>query len=226
VFSSSAAVYGCPRSTPIDEDHPKEPVNSYGETKLSLERALYWYATAYDWTVVAFRYFNACGATATAGENHSPETHIIPLLLQTAAGERPLFEIYGDDYPTPDGTCLRDYVHVLDIAEAHLLALQVPREPSFSVYNIGTGQSHSVREICTVVQQQLGVRLALKNGHRRPGDPAILCANPQRLMRELGWRPTLSDLPTIVRTAWEWKRKNPNGHDHPAERQSVEMSKC
>ncbi len=212
VFSSSAAVYGNPQSTPIAEDHPKEPVNSYGETKLMLERALYWYAMAYGWTVVAFRYFNACGATAAIGEDHCPETHIIPLLLETAAGERDFFEIYGSDYPTPDGTCLRDYVHVRDIAEAHLLALQVQDRPGFSAYNIGTGTSYSVRQICRVVEQQLGRKVAVKEGNRREGDPAILCASPQRLTRELGWRPRFSDLHSIVRTAWEWKQKHPQGY--------------
>jgi UDP-glucose 4-epimerase len=221
VFSSSAAVYGNPRTTPIDEDHPKGPVNSYGETKLSLERALYWYAGAYGWTVVAFRYFNACGATATIGENHHPETHIIPLLLQTVAGGRPFFEIYGDDYPTPDGTCLRDYVHVVDIAEAHLLALQVPQKPGFSVYNIGTGTSYSVRQICHVVERELGVAVTLKNGRRRPGDPAVLCANPRRLMQELGWRPRSSNLSTIIRTAWNWIQKNPYGYGGHREAESV-----
>ena len=212
VFSSSAAVYGNPVTTPIEEDHPKNPVNSYGETKLALERALYWYAGAYGWTVLAFRYFNACGATATLGESHKPETHIIPLLFQTALGERTFFEIYGEDYPTPDRTCLRDYVHVLDIAEAHILALQVPPGPMFSAYNIGTGTSYSVRQISEAVEKELSVKLVLKNGLRRPGDPAVLCANPQKLVRDLGWQPRFSDLPTIVRTAWEWKRKNPHGY--------------
>jgi UDP-glucose 4-epimerase len=162
--------------------------------------------------VLAYRYFNACGATATLGENHQPETHIIPLLLETALGERSFFEIYGDDYPTPDGTCLRDYVHVLDIAEAHILALQVPAETRFSAYNIGTGKSYSVRQISQTIEKELGVKLALKNGSRRPGDPAVLCANPQKLIRDLGWQPRFSDLPTIVRTAWEWKQKNPHGY--------------
>ena len=213
VFSSSAAVYGNPRSVPIDEDHSKEPVNSYGETKLMLERALHWYATAYGWTVMAFRYFNACGATATIGEDHSPETHIIPLLFAAAAGEREFFPIYGHDYPTPDGTCLRDYVHVRDIAEAHLLALQVQERPGFSAYNIGTGTSYSVRQICGVVEQELGRKVPVKDSDRRAGDPAILCASPQRLMRELGWRPRFSDLQTIVRSAWEWKQKHPRGYE-------------
>lgn len=214
VFSSSAAVYGNPHDAAIDEDHPKSPVNSYGETKLAFERALYWYAGAYGWTVLAFRYFNACGATATIGEDHRPETHIIPLLLQTAAGERSFFEIYGDDYPTQDGTCLRDYVHVLDIAEAHILALKVAAEPKFSAYNIGTGTSHSVRQICHAVEKEVGVKLHLSSTSRRAGDPAVLCANPQKLMRELGWRPRFSDLTTIIRSAWEWKQRNRQGYQN------------
>ena len=212
VFSSSAAVYGNPSSTPIDEAHPKNPVNSYGETKLALERALYWYASAYNWTVVAFRYFNACGATPILGEAHDPETHIIPLLLQTATGERPFFEIYGHDYPTPDGTCLRDYVHVVDIAEAHMLALELPAGPAFHAYNIGTGTSHSVRQICSVVEEEIGKKLALKDAPRRPGDPAVLCASPRKLGLELGWQPRSSDLRTIIRSAWDWKQKNPRGY--------------
>lgn len=212
VFSSSAAVYGNPVSPMIHEDDLKQPVNAYGESKLVLERILNWYANAYGWTIVAFRYFNACGATATIGEDHNPETHIIPLLLRTAAGERDFFEIYGGDYPTPDGTCLRDYVHVQDIAEAHLLALEVQRESGMSVYNIGIGTSYSVQQVCHVVQQELGRKLNLKRVCRRPGDPAILCASPQRLMRELGWKPQRSDLLSIVRSAWQWKQDHPRGY--------------
>jgi UDP-glucose 4-epimerase len=147
------------------------------------------------------------------------------LLLQTAAAERPFFEIYGDDYPTPDGTCLRDFVHVLDIAEAHLLALRVPEKPAFSVYNIGTGTSYSVRQICEVVEQELCTSIARRNGPRRPGDPAVLCANPQRLMQDLAWRPLSSDLRTIVRTAWDWKQKNPGGYGGRHEAQPVLTSK-
>jgi UDP-glucose 4-epimerase len=212
VFSSSAAVYGNPHSIPIDEDHPKEPMNSYGETKLMLERMLYWYATAYGWTVMAFRYFNASGATAATGEDHCPETHIIPLLLETAAGERDFFEIYGHDYPTPDGTCVRDYVHVMDIAEAHILALGVRERPGLFAYNIGTGTSYSVRQVCRAVEQELSRKVTVKDGDRRRGDPAVLCASPQLLTRELGWRPRFSNLQTIVRTAWEWKEKHPRGY--------------
>jgi UDP-glucose 4-epimerase len=211
VFSSSAAVYGNPHSAPIEESWPKEPVNSYGETKLMLERVLQWYASAYGWTVVAFRYFNACGATTVVGEDHRPETHIIPLLLQTATGERELFEIYGHDYPTPDGTCLRDYVHVADIAQAHLLALQV-HDPGMSAYNIGTGISYSVRQVCAAVRDVVGHELNVKDADRRPGDPAVLCASPRRLIEQLRWTPRHSDLHSIVRSAWEWKHKHPNGY--------------
>jgi UDP-glucose 4-epimerase len=212
VFSSSAAVYGNPQSTPIDESHPKNPVNPYGETKLMLEQALRWYAEAYGWQVFAFRYFNACGATTAGGEDHRPETHIIPLLLQAASGERDYFEIYGHDYPTYDGTCLRDYVHVLDIAEAHLLALQVPEGPGTHAYNIGTGTSFSVQEVRRVVAETVGTTIPTKAGLRRAGDPAILCASPKRLMSDLGWRPRSSDLRQIVRSAWEWKKRYPGGY--------------
>jgi UDP-glucose 4-epimerase len=206
VFSSSAAVYGTPRSVPIDEGHPKEPVNSYGETKLMFERVLQWYAEAYGWSVSAFRYFNASGATADAGENHRPETHIIPLLLEAATGERPYFEIYGDDYDTPDGTCIRDYVHVSDIAAAHLLALETPDRAGMQAYNIGTGQGYSVREVIRVVEEVTERRVPVRVAARRPGDPAILCASPGKLKRELKWEPRFSDLKSIVRSAWEWKR--------------------
>jgi UDP-glucose 4-epimerase len=212
VFSSSAAVYGNPISTPIDEDHPKDPVNSYGETKLMLERVLNWYSRAYGWTVVAFRYFNACGATATLGEDHRPETHIIPLLLQTATGERDHFDMFGNDYDTPDGTCLRDYVHVLDIAEAHLLALQLSEQAGMYSYNIGTGTSYSVRKVCQVVEQIVGTKLRIEEKERRAGDPAILCASPQRLMKDFKWNPQFSDLPGIVRSAWEWRQKYRSGY--------------
>ena len=211
VFSSSAAVYGNPQSTPIAEDHGKNPVNPYGETKLMLERALRWYASAYDWTVVVFRYFNACGGTSTVGEDHRPETHIIPLLLQVASGERECFEIFGRDYPTPDGTCLRDYVHVLDIADAHIRALQVPERSGMTAYNIGTGTSFSVRHVCRVVEKVTGTMLRTRDAARRLGDPAVLCADPGRLMT-LGWRPRFSDIEEIVRSAWEWKKKCPSGY--------------
>jgi UDP-glucose 4-epimerase len=212
VFSSSAAVYGNPQSTPILEDDLKNPVNPYGETKLMLERALAWYAGAYDWTVVAFRYFNACGGTSTVGEDHRPETHIIPLLLQVASGEREIFEVFGHDYPTPDGTCLRDYVHVLDIADAHVRAMQAPEQPGMTAYNIGTGTSLSVRQVCHVVEKITGTKLRTRDSARRVGDPAILCADPRRLMTLLEWQPRFSDIEQIVQSAWEWKQKHPAGY--------------
>jgi UDP-glucose 4-epimerase len=205
-FSSSAAVYGNPQHVPIVEEQPKNPVNSYGETKLMFERALRWYATAYSWTVVAFRYFNASGATQYAGEDHRPETHVIPLLLQTAAGERGEFEIYGGDYDTPDGTCIRDYVHVSEIAAAHLLALNI-QDPGMKAYNIGCGHGYSVREVIRVAEEVTGTRIPVRISPRRAGDPAVLCANPAKLMRELGWKPAHSDLREIISTAWHWHQR-------------------
>ena len=210
VFSSSAAVYGTPERVPIDEDDPKHPVNSYGETKLMFERILEWYSRAYAWSVTALRYFNASGATSELGERHDPETHIIPLLLQAAAGERKAFNIYGDDYDTPDGTCLRDYVHVLDIASAHIGALRKLDHPGMRAYNIGLGTSYSVREVCKAAAEVTGRTIALRVSARREGDPAVLCASPTRLMSELGWKPEHSSLHEIIESAWQWKRKELN----------------
>jgi UDP-glucose 4-epimerase len=171
-----------------------------------LERVLRWYASAYGWSVAAFRYFNASGATRFAGENHRPETHVIPLLLEAATGERDYFEIYGDNYHTPDGTCIRDYVHVSDIAAAHMLALEMPEHCGMQAYNIGTGHAHSVREVVSVVEEVTGRKIPVRLAARRPGDPAILCASPEKLKSQLGWQPRCSDLHEIVRSAWEWKR--------------------
>ncbi len=206
VFSSSAAVYGNPTSLPIDEDDPKAPVNSYGETKLCFERALDWYASAYGLSVVAFRYFNASGATSGFGEDHRPETHVIPLLFEAATGEREYFTIFGEDYPTPDGTCLRDYIHVTDIARAHIRALGV-NKAGFQAYNIGTGISYSVRQVWKTAEEVIGRPIPVHVGKRRPGDPAVLCANPSKLTKELGWVPKESELKHIIQTAWEWKRE-------------------
>ncbi len=207
IFSSSAAVYGLPKSVPIEEDHAQEPVNAYGESKLVLERILKWYAFSYGWSVVAFRYFNACGGEKSWGERHEPETHIIPLLLQTASGRRQCFEIYGTDYPTADGTCVRDYIHVLDIAEAHILALQKMDLPGFHAYNIGTGRSYSVQEICRAAEEATQKRIKVGHAPRRLGDPAILCASPKKLMAEFGWAPLHSEIHEIVRGAWEWEQE-------------------
>jgi len=204
VFSSSAAVYGIPERMPIDEDAAKKPVNSYGETKLMLERVLEWYASAYGWSVTAFRYFNAAGATAELGERHEPETHAIPLLLQAAAGETDAFTICGTDYATSDGTCLRDYVHVLDIAQAHICALQKLNQPGMRAFNIGLGESYSVRQLCAAAEQVTGRSIPVRSGARRPGDPPVLCASPRRIMQELGWQPRHSSLPEIIESAWRW----------------------
>jgi UDP-glucose 4-epimerase len=212
VFSSSAAVYGNPARLPIHEEDPKNPLNSYGETKLMLERILDWYASAYGWTVVAFRYFNACGATAYAGEDHRPETHIIPLLLETASRQRSRFEIYGDDYETPDGTCIRDYVHVSDVAAAHLLALEVPFHPGFTAYNLGCGRGYSVKKVVQAVEEITGRDIPLTISSRRPGDPAILWASANKIRSRLNWKPLHSDLPTIIASAWRWHEQRAKRH--------------
>ena len=207
VFSSSAAVYGTPRVVPIPEDHPKEPVNSYGESKLIFEQILRTYATTYGWSVIAFRYFNACGAGDGWGERHVPASHIIPLLFQTASGRRDFFEVFGTDYCTPDGTCLRDYVHVLDIAEAHLLAIRKMGPAGFCDYNIGTGIGHSVREICEATERISGKRIPIRSAPRRAGDPPVLCASPQKLMDEFGWTAKHSSLENILAGAWHWEQR-------------------
>jgi len=204
VFSSTAAVYGNPQQIPIPEDHPTQPVNAYGETKLALERALEWYARAYGWTAVAFRYFSAAGALPNRGERHCPETHLLPLVLEAAVGQRPSFSIYGDDYDTPDGTCLRDFVHVRDLAAAHLKALDLSPGSGFHVFNVGSGEMYSVRQICTAVERLTGHSFDIRIAPRRAGDPPLLCASPQRLMRQLNWKPGYSDLDTILRDAWNW----------------------
>ncbi|PYY01691.1 MAG: UDP-glucose 4-epimerase GalE [Acidobacteria bacterium] len=210
IFSSTAAVYGNPVRIPIREDDPKEPMNAYGESKLALERILRWYCSAYGWSVVAFRYFNASGSIPGHGERHQPETHILPLLLQVASGRRDFFEIYGTQHATPDGTCLRDYVHVLDIAEAHVLALSRLDLPGFRAFNLGTGTSHSVREVCRAVEQVTGQHLKIRTGAARPGDPAVLCASPEVIRAELGWKAVHSNLLEIVRSAWLWEQAQCN----------------
>jgi UDP-glucose 4-epimerase len=211
VFSSSAATYGEPRQTPITEDHPQLPVNSYGESKLIFEKMLKWYASAYDWSTVAFRYFNAAGSDGLRGEDHRPETHILPLLFQVALGKRPYFEVFGTDYSTPDGTCVRDFVHVSDIARAHTLGLELLEQPGFRAYNIGTGSGCSVAEVCKAVEKAVGRPLALRKGPRRSGDPAVLVASSEQLSKELGWQAQYG-LEEIIQSAWLWHRKFPDGY--------------
>jgi UDP-glucose 4-epimerase len=207
VFSSSSSVYGISEKIPIEEDDPKNPINAYGESKLMFERVLEWYARAYGWSVIAFRYFNAAGGTDDRGENHDPETHVIPLLLQAAVGERDGFSINGDDYPTPDGTCVRDYVHVLDIAHGHICALKKMDQPGMRAYNIGLGTAYSVRQLCDAVEKEVGHKLPISVTTRREGDPPVLCAKPKRIMAELGWKPEHSSLDEIISSAWKWKQK-------------------
>jgi UDP-glucose 4-epimerase len=214
IFSSSAAVYGEPKSVPIREDHPTDPVNPYGETKLVIERALAWYHRAYGIQSVALRYFNAAGATEELGEDHRPETHLLPRLFVAAFRPAARFEIYGDDYPTPDGTCVRDFVHVLDIAQAHILALHSLSKLGSRIYNVGHGKGYSIRAVLKAVEEITGRKLDVHVAGRRPGDPAVLVATAQKLRRELKWAPRHSDLKNIIRSAWAWMQKYPKGYRH------------
>lgn len=214
VFSSTCATYGEPLETPIDESHPQRPINSYGETKLAIERALPHFERAYDIRSVALRYFNAAGADPDGelGEDHSPEIHLIPRAIGAATGGAGL-QVFGDDYPTPDGTCLRDYVHVADLADAHVRALQAMVDTGRStVYNLGTGRPHSVREVIEAVGRVTGREVPWTLAPRRAGDPAILYAAAQKAQTELRWKPRFADLESIVGTAWQWHRTHPNGY--------------
>lgn len=212
VFSSSAAVYGEPKEVPITEEHPLAPINAYGETKLVIERALAWYQRAYGLNWVALRYFNAAGAMGALGEDHRPETHLLPRLLGAALDAQTAFRIYGADYPTPDGTCVRDFVQVGDIARAHILALRALPRLRGGVFNVGQGRGFSVREVLRGVEEATGRTVRVEVAPRRPGDPAALVASPEKIIRELGWKPQHSDLREIISSAWAWKRKHPQGY--------------
>jgi UDP-glucose-4-epimerase GalE len=213
VFSSTCATYGLPRQVPITEEEEQRPINPYGTGKLAVERALADYAKAYRWGYAALRYFNAAGASpdATIGEDHDPETHLIPLILQVALGQRPHIEVFGTDYPTPDGTCIRDYIHVDDLAEAHLFALERLEPGKESRYNLGTGRGYSVREVIQLAEEVTGKTIAVKRGPRRPGDPPALVASSAKIQRELGWKPRYTELRPIIETAWRWHRDHPKG---------------
>jgi UDP-glucose-4-epimerase GalE len=215
VFSSTCATYGIPEQVPITEDEPQKPINPYGNTKLAVERALADYAAAYGWGFAALRYFNAAGAHpgGTIGEDHDPETHLIPLVLQAVLGVRPAVTVFGTDYPTPDGTCIRDYIHVDDLAEAHLLALEALAPGKQLRFNLGTGRGYSVREVIAAAEEVTGKRVPVQEGARRPGDPPALVAASEKVQRELGWRPRYTDLRAIVETAWSWHRAHPRGYD-------------
>jgi UDP-glucose-4-epimerase GalE len=213
VFSSTCATYGTPETMPMNEETPQRPINPYGFTKLAIERALGDYAAAYGSGYASLRYFNAAGASAdgTIGEDHTPETHLIPLVIQAATSQRPHIEIFGTDYPTPDGTCIRDYVHVDDLAEAHLLALERLQPGRGLAYNLGTGRGHSVREVIRAFEEVTGKKVPVKKGPRRAGDPAALVADAGKIRRELGWSPRYTELRPIVETAWNWHRTHPRG---------------
>lgn len=215
IFSSSAATFGEPKEIPIPEDHPKDPTNPYGRSKLMLEEILKEYEHAYGLRSISFRYFNASGADPSGliGEDHKPEHHIIPLVLEVASGKREKFSMFGTDWPTPDGTCIRDYVHVTDLAQAHVLGLDALRDgKKTSVYNLGNGSGYSNREVIATAEQVTGKKINVVDAPRRPGDPAVLVASSKKIMSELGWSPKYPELMTIIETAWNWHSKHPNGY--------------
>jgi UDP-glucose 4-epimerase len=226
VFSSSAAVYGQPESVPIPEDAAIEPVNPYGESKVVVERLLRWYGSQLGVRSVSLRYFNAAGATASLGEDHHPETHLIPIVLQTALGQREEVPLFGTDYPTPDGTCIRDYIHVTDLAHAHLLALERLSEKSLqkgpdgpphgggqvAVYNLGNGQGFSNLEVIETARRVTGKAIPVREELRREGDPPVLVASAEKAKRELGWRPQCTSLEEIIESAWRWHQAHPHGY--------------
>lgn len=213
VFSSTAAVYGEPPASPIDEDFPLVPTSPYGESKLAFERVLKCYSNAYDMRYTSLRYFNAAGATAERGEDHHPETHLIPVVLQVARGLRDKATIFGEDYPTRDGTCIRDYIHVSDLADAHLLAMEhMVATKQSGVYNLGSEQGFSVKEVIETVRRVTGHPIPIVTGERRPGDPAELVASSKRIKTEIGWSPSRTELATIIGDAWKWHQKHPHGY--------------
>ena len=209
VFSSTCATYGPPEKVPMTEELPQRPINPYGESKLMFERMLHWYHEIHGLEFVAFRYFNAAGASEQFGEHHRTETHLIPNVLKVPLGQAKQCEIYGTDYPTPDGTCIRDYIHVVDLAQAHILAL-APGKQGF--YNLGNGDGYSVRQVIQTCEQVTGCRIPAVEKPRRPGDPPRLVASAEKAMRELGWKPKFPRLQEMVATAWAWHRKHPQGY--------------
>src|ERR1044072_2395467 len=214
VFSSSAAVYSESERQPIDESVPTNPTNPYGQSKLAFEQALGWYQEAYNLRFASLRYFNAAGASERCGEDHASETHLIPIALQAAAGTRESLQVYGHDYPPPDGTCVRDYIHVVDLARAHLLALKSLEDAGSSrIYNLGCGgEGYSVNQVIEVARAVTGKEIPIRVGPRRAGDPAVLIASSEKIKRELGWQPQFQDLRTIIESAWRWMQAHPAGY--------------
>jgi UDP-glucose 4-epimerase len=209
VFSSTCAIFGPPERVPIDETLPHRPISPYGESKLGFEKILRWYGEIHGLRFVALRYFNAAGASENFGEEHRVETHLIPNVLKVALGQKPNVEIYGTDYDTPDGTCIRDYIHILDLARAHILALQASKS---EFYNLGTGGGTSVREVIESCRKITGHEIPVVEKTRRPGDPARLIAASEKIQRELGWQPKFQNIDAIIESAWKWHQKFPNGY--------------
>jgi UDP-glucose 4-epimerase len=210
VFSSTCAIFGPPDRVPIDETAPARPISPYGESKLAFEKILRWYDEIHGVKFVCLRYFNAAGASEKFGEDHRPETHLIPAVLQVALGERPNLEIYGTDYGTPDGTCIRDYIHILDLAQAHILALGAAGS---GCYNLGTGGGSSVREVIDACRKITGRKIATVEKSRRPGDPPRLVASSEKIKKELSWEPQFQSLAAIIESAWKWHQKFPRGYE-------------
>jgi len=209
VFSSTCAIFGLPERVPIDETTPTRPINPYGESKRAFEKILRWYHEIHGLKFVSLRYFNAAGATANFGEDHRLETHLIPNVLKVALGQKPHVEIFGTDYETPDGTCIRDYIHIVDLARAHILALGTPRS---ELYNLGSGGGASVREVITACRKITGKKIDTVEKPRRPGDPPRLIASSEKIKRELGWQPQFQSLDAIIESAWKWHQKFPHGY--------------
>jgi UDP-glucose 4-epimerase len=212
VLSSTAAVYGMPERTPIEETAPLRPTNAYGESKLLVERMLDWFQRIHGLRYASLRYFNAAGASGDQGEDHHPESHLIPLALEVALGKRAELAVYGADYPTPDGTCVRDYIHVGDLASAHLLVLERLKHADKLIYNLGNGVGFTVRQVIDTVRRVTKHPVPAREAGRRPGDPAVLVASSEKIKRELGWSPRFPDLDAIVQSAWQWRQAHPDGY--------------